>query len=190
VDGFAATHRLGPGNTVERNPAALPLAYFARSVTAVADDATVHERLAELDPAAETLVVGLAPEVESDPAARLTITERRPDQLTLTYQTASPNLLRVAIPWFPGWHASVDGRELPMLKVDRAFIGVVVPPGEGEIRLRYQPRFFVWSAATSLLTLLVTVGILARAWLPALHLTRARLGYRAPASRGVGNIGA
>jgi len=166
VDGFAATHRLGPGNSVQPNLSALPLAYFARSVTAVADDPSAVEQLPELDPARETLVLGAAPEVEPDPAATVTVQDRRSDSLTLRYQSASPQVLRVAIPYFPGWHAAVNSAELPIVRVDRAFIGVAIPPGQGEIRLWYSPRFFWWGAAASSLALLANLTVLGRAWLP------------------------
>jgi hypothetical protein len=166
VDGFAATHRLGPGNTVQPNLSALPLAYFARSVTAVADDASAVEQLPDLDPARETLVLGAAPEVEPDSAATVTVQDRHGDAVTLRYQTSTPQVLRVAIPYFPGWHAAINGAELPIVRVDRAFIGVAIPPGQGEIRLWYSPRFFWWGAAASAVALLANLTVLARASLP------------------------
>ncbi len=160
VDGFAATHWLGPGDAVQPLPSSLPLAYFARSVTAVPDDATAVARLEDLDPARETLVVGALPEVGADPSATIALLDRRADALTLHYQANSPQLMRVAIPYFPGWHATANGRDLPLLRADRAFIGVLVPPGEGQLQLWYAPRFFAWGAAASGLALLANVAVL------------------------------
>src|SRR5262249_95940 len=56
ADGFAANYYIGPGTTLHPISTALPLVYFARRVTAVADEAAVGERLLDLDPAAETLI--------------------------------------------------------------------------------------------------------------------------------------
>jgi uncharacterized membrane protein YfhO len=52
----------------------------------------------------------------------------------------------VAIPLYPGWHANLATAELPVRRVDHAFIGVVVPPGTGDVRLSYAPRLF-WPGA-------------------------------------------
>ena len=146
IDGLAATHRLTPDGIVAPNPTALPLAFFARATTTSAD-------LAHLDPAAATLV-GDPFTVTSDPLARVTLIERGDDYLTLHYRSvASTNLLRVAIPNFPGWRADLGGAELPLLTVDHAFIGIVVPPGEDDIRLAYEPRLFWLGAAVSILAL-------------------------------------
>ena len=74
---------------------------------------------------------------------------------------SSANLLRIAIPLYPGWEAalSLNGAALPALRVDAALIGVLVPPGEGDVHLSYTPRFFWLSALTSALAMLsVTVG--------------------------------
>jgi Bacterial membrane protein YfhO len=164
VDGLAATHRLagsGAGEAkVEPNPSALPFASFARRATALSDEATAVERLAGLDPAEETLVVGALPDVRPDPDAWATVVERGDDRLTVHYRSAGPNLLRLALPAFPGWHARLDGTELATLTVDHALLGVVVPAGEGDLRLWYAPRWFWPGAVTSALALVGALAVL------------------------------
>jgi hypothetical protein len=67
--------------------------------------------------------------------------------------------------WDPGWRAYVDGREQPVLRVNYAFRGVVVPPGEHTVLFRYRPRALLiglsLSAATlcALVILFVTTGV-------------------------------
>ena len=94
---------------------------------------------------------------------RLCVVERGDDHLTIHVRTASTNLLRVAIPAFPGWHAYLSGVELPTLNVDLAFQGVLVPAGEGDIRLAYTPRWFWLGALISALALLTCASVLVRA---------------------------
>jgi uncharacterized membrane protein YfhO len=102
----------------------------------------------------------------------VSVVERGGDHLSLQYRSASSNLLRVAIPWFPGWHASTpDGVELPVVAVDGAFIGVIVPAGQGELRLSYTSRWFVPGAVISGLALVAAIAALVR---------RPRLSRRAP----------
>jgi uncharacterized membrane protein YfhO len=71
--------------------------------------------------------------------------------------------MRIAIPWFPGWHAATpDGIELPVVAVDGAFIGVIVPAGQGELRLSYTSRWFVPGAVISGLAFAAAIAALVR----------------------------
>ena len=64
------------------------------------------------------------------------------------------------MPDYPGWHAELNGADLPIVSVDRAFIGVVVPAGQGAIHLWYTPRWFWPGAALSCVGLaLVGAGL-------------------------------
>jgi uncharacterized membrane protein YfhO len=129
----------------------------------VPDDLTAHQRLAELDPAQTTMVVGQLPVIQPDGSAVVNVVARGEDSVTLRYVSETTNLLRVGIPAFPGWHALSNDSELALRTVDGAFIGVVLPAGEGEVRLVYRPRFFWLGAAISALALVVTlVALLAQ----------------------------
>jgi hypothetical protein len=163
IDGLAATHRLADGSRLEPNLTALPRAFFARRVTSVSDPAAAAGRLIELDPAEETLVIGLLPGVQPDANASALILDRGGDHVTLHYTTANANLLRIAIPFYPGWHAAVGGQELSLVPVDYALLGVVVPAGEGDLRVWYSPRFLWIGASISALALIGAVAACARA---------------------------
>lgn len=153
IAGLAASHTLVDGE-LRSNPEALPLAYVARSVTQVADE---RAALADVDPSATTLVDEPL-SVQGDPSATVTVTGRGMDWLTLRYASSSTNLIRVAVPFFPGWQATMDDAPLRVVQVDGTFIGIVVPPGSGQLRLGYAPRFFWIGAAISGLTLLATAA--------------------------------
>jgi hypothetical protein len=159
VAGLAANYQLVEADQLSPLNGALPLAYFARSVVSVADPDAARQALSELDPVTTTLVTGTEPPVEPDPSAAVTVIERDNDGLTLRYTSATPNLLRVAIPIYPGWHASLDGRQLTLLTVDGAFTGVLVPAGEGDVQLAYTPRL-VWAGAIVSLVALLAAALL------------------------------
>jgi hypothetical protein len=154
IDGFAASDVLtsDQGN-LRPNPTALPLAYFARSVTSTADVAT-------LDPHVTTLVDGAAPDVRFDPDATVDVVARDEGSMTLRYASTTSNVVRIAVPLYPGWSASLNGADLPLFRVDGAFIGVVAPPGQGDIQLTYSSRFFVQGAAMSGLGLVLGLGLM------------------------------
>ncbi len=58
---------------------------------------------------------------------------------TLRSSGARPSLVVVADANFPGWKARVDGRRVPVLEADGAFISVAVGPGDHEITFDYGP---------------------------------------------------
>ena len=148
--------------SIQPNLSTLPFAFFPRAVAPAPDAADALSSLASLDPADRSIVSGPPPDVSLDPSASATVLEdgRGDDHLTLRYRTTSPGLLRVAIAAYPGWHAALNGVELPILTVDRALLGVVVPAGSGELRLWYAPRYFWPAAAISALSLATTLAIL------------------------------
>jgi hypothetical protein len=159
IDGLAASHLL-VGTAIESNPSTLPLAFFARRVTSVPDAGAARDALAELDPARETIVIGTPPDVQPDPLAQVTVAARGDDFLTLHFRASGPGLVRVALPIYPGWHASLDGRELETRPVDHALLGIVVPAGEGDVRLVYTPRYFWLGAAVSGVALAIALAVL------------------------------
>jgi uncharacterized membrane protein YfhO len=65
--------------------------------------------------------------------------------------------LRVSSPWFPGWTARAGGASLEVVRVDHALMGVVVPPGEGELLVEYRSTYFGLGALISLATLALSL---------------------------------
>ncbi|HEV7665242.1 MAG TPA: YfhO family protein, partial [Chloroflexota bacterium] len=162
IDGLAATHAL-IATGVETRHTMLPLAYLASHVTSIADDIAADQALSTLDPATDTLVVGgLPPVAEPDPRAEATVVDHGPDRLTVHYRSATQSLLRVAVPNYPGWQATLGSRELLVLTVDRALLGIVVPAGEADIEVRYVPRLFGPGLAVSLLALVACGAVVSR----------------------------
>jgi hypothetical protein len=176
VDGLAATHKLSlstaGGATIQSNPTALPFAFFARRLTSVSDATSARASLEALDPAQQTLVIGPLPDVAPQPGSSAAVLERAEDHLIIHYRAGSRGLLRVAIPSYPGWHASLNGVDLPTLTVDYALLGVVVPAGKGDIRMWYTSRYFWPGAIVSALALGASLAAVA------LSSTRRRRSHR------------
>jgi hypothetical protein len=119
----------------------LPRAYFSRSVVAVPDDALARQQLATLDPETATIVNSASPAPVDPTAAVLAITPGE-QQIAVRYRAAAPALIRIAIPYFPGWTASVDGVVQPLHRADHAFLGVIVPAGEKELLVQFHSTRF------------------------------------------------
>jgi hypothetical protein len=69
-----------------------------------------------------------------------------------------PSLLVVAESYFPGWKATVDGKVVPVLEADGAFVGVPLPAGDHTVHLVYQrPAAAVVGRIISFGTILVVL---------------------------------
>ena len=82
-------------------------------------------------------------------------------------QGSRPSLVVVAESYFPGWKAEVDGREVPVVEADGAFLGVPVGPGHHRVTLEYHsspavPLGYVVTGVTLLLCVVVPLVLRSR----------------------------
>ena len=87
----------------------------------------------------------------------------RPDvnSLSIDVKTESPGVLVVTEQYFPGWHALVDGKEVPILRANLMFRGIALEPGAHKIFMYYRPTYLT----VSLVLLLGCLIVNAAAWL-------------------------
>ena len=67
----------------------------------------------------------------------------RQDRLDVDVHAAKRGLVVLSEPSYSGWKATVHGARAEILKVDGALRGIVVPPGDSQIVLRYAPTAFL-----------------------------------------------
>jgi hypothetical protein len=78
------------------------------------------------------------------------------DKVLVHTECPMEGLLVLRDSWYPGWMAFLDGKRIPISRVNGCFRGVVVPAGEHKIRFLYRPILVYVSGAVSLLmTLLI-----------------------------------
>ncbi|KIG17634.1 hypothetical protein DB30_02909 [Enhygromyxa salina] len=142
---------------VSFNKHAVPRAYLSTK-TIVAP--TLGEREAALrtfDPAHETVVedpslaLNGAASIEPVPLAR-----PRPEHLILECEPQEPALLVITDSYYPGWRATVDGIETPIVPVNHMFRGVPLEPGAHVVELVFRPLSFAigWRLNIGMLALL------------------------------------
>ena len=85
-------------------------------------------------------------------------------EVRIEAESGTGGLLVLKDTWYPGWRARVDGREVPLYRVDGCFRGVEVPPGKHSICFSYSPLIVYLSGAISFLytMFLLIVAILPR----------------------------
>ena len=148
---------------------------FTFSVPKMVSSASGTGYLDQMDPTAGSVVEGSIDGISQDPAAIVETASLSSSEYRLRYHASTPTLVRAAVPTFPGWRAIGPSGELPVRIVDHAFMGFVVPKGEGEVLLRFRPPYFWLGASVSVLTLLTVIG-----------LAFGRLPRKAPAAAGEG----
>jgi hypothetical protein len=103
-------------------------------------------------------IPSLPPGDESSPVAAENIAVRA-NSLDAELRAPADGVAVVLDPFFPGWHASIDGVETPLLRADVAFSAVQVSKGQHHLHLWYfpdrlLPGLAVAAAAAVLLALL------------------------------------
>jgi hypothetical protein len=130
------------------------------STTAVVADGPLARRL-----------LGAPPEGGCDPGPPASIGTYRPELVVVSAAPARRSLLVLSDTWDPGWRARVDGDAVPILPVDRALRGVVLPPGKHTITFAYRPSWLVPGSTATLASVAVVILLLV---LPPLQRRRQR----------------
>jgi hypothetical protein len=154
-----------------RVPGALPRSWVV-SGSRVAKGRRAFEVLSSVgfDPAREVLLAeGPDRSAVSGFVGSSRVLRLAPDRVSLGVQASSPGFVVLADAFDPGWRATLDGQEVPILRANVAFRAVAVPDGQHLVDMLYRPR----GAARGLTV--TGAGLLA---LLAAAATRARRGGR------------
>jgi hypothetical protein len=73
------------------------------------------------------------------PVGELVDVRRRGEDFTVHARVDRPGYLLLRMSFHPGWHARVDGADVPTTPLIPSFVGVALDPGEHEVELRYRP---------------------------------------------------
>ncbi|MGD0394631.1 MAG: YfhO family protein, partial [Acidimicrobiales bacterium] len=92
------------------------------------------------------------------PGKPLTVTYPDAASWKIVTHAATPQVLRLRLTDVPGWHASIDGRPLPLTPYNQVMLQARVPAGIHTIKLHYWPGAFTAGIVLAALTL---VGLMA-----------------------------
>ncbi len=160
-NGLNVSRRLEtPANLLLANPDVLPRANFPKELLPVASPEESRRALLTLDQTRHALVPRTLSGISQDINATAEVRESAPGYYRIYYRCASPSLIRIGNSYFPGWTAEVNGKIVDVHPVDHALMGVVVPAGEREVRLRYRSVYFAAGACVTSLSLLICFGLL------------------------------
>lgn len=85
----------------------------------------------------------------------------KPTEIRLKLKSTGLSALRLADTWHPGWKATFDGEPVHILQSDYAFRLMLLPKGEGELKLHFEAREFGFGQAMALIGLSLVLAMVA-----------------------------
>ena len=91
-----------------------------------------------------------------------TVTAWRPGAMTIALRGSDSTAghLLVSENWYPDWRAEVDGRAATVRRLDHTLLGVDLPAGAREVRLRFDSPYYANGKLLSALSLLAAAGMI------------------------------
>jgi hypothetical protein len=82
------------------------------------------------------------------------------EEVVVTAMARGQGIVVLGDAWYPGWTAAVDGRPTPVLRVNHALRGVVVPSGPHTVTFSYRPAWLVPGLVATALGALAALALL------------------------------
>jgi len=142
----------------------LPRARLVAQAEVVRDEEAVERLLDPTFDVATTVTIPTPLPMALDggvPEGRVEWLLRSTDRQELRVTTDRRSLLVVADNWYPAWHATVDGSDVPIHRVDHTLRGIVVEPGTHTVILTFRSgpvRQGLLLSGVGVLTLLGVAG--------------------------------
>jgi hypothetical protein len=86
------------------------------------------------------------------------LTEFSPSRLVVEVDQVSDGLLVLSELYYPGWRATVDGRQAPIHRADAVLRAVEVPAGQHQVEMTFDPLSVKLGLAISGTTLLLSLA--------------------------------
>ncbi len=152
---------------VLENPAALPRAFYVPRLEVRSRPEVILEDLAgaRRDPRRAALVEqvpadGFVGTADPTAAGRVESLQDQSERLSVRLTATQEGFLVLSDQDYPGWVATVNGSERPILRANYAFRAVRVPSGASEVVFRYRPRSIRYGILISLASLGIVVWAL------------------------------
>jgi hypothetical protein len=146
------------GLNVYRNPTALPRSWIVHTAKQVPGypELRIQMFLPDFKPRTEALLLTTPPTLEvcSEPESATVTPSGNPNRVRIEVKAACRGLVVLSDTFFPGWHATVDGRPVEILETFGALRGVVVEKGDHHIEYLYRPTSAITGGSLTLLGIL------------------------------------
>ncbi|PZR33976.1 MAG: hypothetical protein DI538_17260 [Azospira oryzae] len=160
---------LGPGKAdVLPNESANGAAWFVNEIVLVNSANEELKKTGEIDTKKVAVVDSRQSTIDNRPLtvdslSSITLVEHKPAQLKYESQSSADGFAVFSEIYYPkGWHATIDGKEVPILRANYVLRALPIPAGKHVIEFRFEPKPYLignkitW--ASSWILLLVVVG--------------------------------
>lgn len=135
------------GSPVLLNPDALGNAWLVDSISYVDNADAEMAALNTLNPASEAVADSRFASVLGsqyaplDSSAAITLTSYSPNRLRYRSHSGTDAIAVFSEVYYPhGWHATIDGAEVPVGRVNYLLRAIALPAGDHEVELRFDPQ--------------------------------------------------
>jgi hypothetical protein len=144
---------------IAENRGVLPRTFIPRRVERVSDGDETLARLAspEFQPAEVAFIDEETSVFPAEMSGEVRIVEETSTRIDIACSLPAPALVVLADRWDPGWKATVNGRDTPILRVNHAIRGVAARAGTSAVRFTYRPDSFRWGLWTAAFAVAVWV---------------------------------
>ena len=124
-------------------------------------DSPGYDRLAEQVPNKTTALPATGDVARN---VQCLLEEIRPETVVLRVNTLQPGITVLTDTWDRGWHATLNGKPCPILRVNGLFRGIITPAGDNEIQFVYRPISLRAGLGVTLGTMIlgILIGVLSR----------------------------
>jgi hypothetical protein len=150
---------------VQQNPGALGAAWFVSAVRYVNNADEEIAALSKFNPA-DTAIVDkreqskLIYPPQRDSSAKIQLLEQKNDILTYKSSSRTNGIAVFSEIYYPyGWTATIDGKEVPIARVNYVLRALAVPAGEHQIQFRFEPASFTIGDRISLIIGIISILI-------------------------------
>ena len=159
------------GIYIYKNYAAMPRAFMVSRARCLTDDAILKTlRDPSFDPAAEVLLSvpqgeGITMSTASSNKDHVEMIKYEPERVQITVIAGDDRILVLSDAYYPGWHAYMDGTEIPIYRANYVMRAVSIAKGHHDIEFRYEPLSVFWGVVISLSAIiLMTIISIVSLW--------------------------
>ncbi|AKF86629.1 hypothetical protein MFUL124B02_30600 [Myxococcus fulvus 124B02] len=152
-DDLELLHQAEDGTTLSRSRTALPRAFLVQRARVVSDEEALEAVLDEDHPFREIAFLATGEPLDQPECAggSVRIERSTAQHLELDVSACDDSYLVVSDSYYPGWRATVDGKDTPIHRANHALRAVRLTPGAHRVHFDYAPTSFRLGLALSLL---------------------------------------
>jgi hypothetical protein len=90
----------------------------------------------------------------------ITYTRETPEKIVVNINCESEIIFMLRDQWYPGWSATIDGKDAELIKADFLFKAVKVPAGQHKVVFEYRSTYLIAGQILTSITSIVLLGMI------------------------------